>query len=452
MKSLGITLAFSAIAVLLPVAVAHAQHERQLPPPEELSHDPSTEPSRGDYSAKFFDDLQKIFGRFRDSDLKRVFDAAQPVQCSDLITDKGEWREVAFFNENRKLGDWYHKTLDEVKADLSVYIFKGACGGQRAALRVTTEFPVGESIERAEAGKIRFDQIDVNLNAPASVIFDPQSRAYTFDLPYLFHVRSETGDMVYTLQARTYDDRYDPTVTNHWDCKAVKADDVTYQFLICHNTLVPRDARERYEDKGSFGSSAYSILSDGKEASSSVHLSFGDTEPEKETTVPRPDDGVRNDRRNDRQPEFPPLAPASPSWRPAPAQANLSETGDSEFRLRFKPEAWKGRIDKAQLIEDGTLPGSSLPPRNKDYCMWRPSAATLANKLLEPAPAPTVQTMQFRKDPQGVVAVIEMDNDSGSAVGSLQCFFAQARTPADITVARWLSIVGSSVVLESPAQ
>jgi hypothetical protein len=84
--------------------------------------------------------------------------------------------------------------------------------------------------------------------------------------------------------------------------------------------------------------------------------------------------------------------------------------------------------------------------------MWRPSAATLANKLLEPAPAPTVQTMQFRKDPQGVVAVIEMDNDSGSAVGSLQCFFAQARTPADITVARWLSIVGSSVVLESPAQ
>src|SRR5262245_10132269 len=89
---------------------AHGQRARQVPPPQD-----------DDYGAKFFDQLRKIFGRFRDADLRRVFDSAGPIPCSELVTDKGEWREVAFFNENRKLGDWYRTTLDEVKSDLAVY-------------------------------------------------------------------------------------------------------------------------------------------------------------------------------------------------------------------------------------------------------------------------------------------------------------------------------------------
>src|SRR6516165_6725502 len=120
---------FRPAAILLPfiafVALGtniYAQVERQIPPPDPIGE--------GDeYGAKFFDQLQRIFGRFRDSELKRVFDSAGPIQCSELATDKGEWREVAFFNENRKLGDWYRERLDEVRGDLAVYIFKGACGG-----------------------------------------------------------------------------------------------------------------------------------------------------------------------------------------------------------------------------------------------------------------------------------------------------------------------------------
>lgn len=436
---LTLTLAFS----------AYAQRERQIPPPDE----PST--AQSDYGAKFFEELQRIFGRFRDSDLKRVFDSARAVQCSELVTDKGEWREVAFFNENRKLGDWYRQSLDEVKGDLAVYIFKGGCGGPRAPVQVTTKFPVEESYRRAADGKIPYDRIDVNVNAPVSGIYDPKTQAYTFDLPYLYHVRSETGEMVYSLNPRTLDDRYDPTVTNHWDCKAVTADDVTYQFLICHNQLQPREARaSRYTDQGGFGSAAYSILSDGKEALSTVHLSFGDAEPAKEpapaASAPRSADRSRNEPARGFPPES---ATPSRTWRPVSSQARLNDAGQSEFRLRFKPEIWRGKIDKPELVQDGMLAPFTVAPRNKDYCIWRPRVPAQAGQLLEPSTADsTIPTLEFRKDAQGVFAVFDLESDSGSNLGSLQCSFAQSQSPSDVTVARWMSIVGSAIGLESPGR
>jgi hypothetical protein len=227
-----------------------------------------------------------------------------------------------------------------VKGDLAVYTFKGVCGGSRAALQITTKFPVEESYNRALAGKIPFDRIDVNVNAPVSVIFDSGTQAYTFDLPYLYRVRRETGDLVYTLNPRTLDDRYATDVMNHWDCKKVVANDVTYQFLICHNTLSPRDTRARFaeKDKGSFGSSAYSILSDGKEAASTVHLSFGDVlpdTPERRTPEPsRREPAARANANAD--------TAASAAWRPLPAQARLIDASQNRFRVRFKPETWKG--------------------------------------------------------------------------------------------------------------
>src|SRR5438477_5826196 len=72
---------------------------------------------RTDYEEKFFGQLRSVFGRFRDADLRDVFAMAGPIQCSELINDKGEWREVAFFNEDRKLGDWYRRSSEEVKVD-----------------------------------------------------------------------------------------------------------------------------------------------------------------------------------------------------------------------------------------------------------------------------------------------------------------------------------------------
>jgi hypothetical protein len=234
------------------------------------------QPESKEYGTSFFDQLGLIFGRFRDADLQHVFQTARPIRCSDLITEKGEWRAVGFFNENRKLGDWYRKSLDAVKHDLAVYVFKGGCDGPTERLQVTTKFPVHESIDAYEARKIRFDEIDVNVNAPVKVSYDPKTRAYTFDLPYLFRVPNQEAGVIYSLNPRHLSDRYATEVVNRWECKAVRADDVTYQFLICRNAVIPVEPpRNRREENRPFGALGYSILSDGKEASSTVKLTFG---------------------------------------------------------------------------------------------------------------------------------------------------------------------------------
>src|SRR6516162_692242 len=91
--------AFLAIsAVLAPATRGAVQRERQVAPQTEDSQQ---------YGRRFFVQLRAVFGRFRDSELQRVFDSAQPIQCSELINEPGEWRTVAFFNEKRELGDWY---------------------------------------------------------------------------------------------------------------------------------------------------------------------------------------------------------------------------------------------------------------------------------------------------------------------------------------------------------
>src|SRR5438128_8995167 len=138
------------------------------------------------YDRRFFLQLRTVFGRFRDSDLQRVFEAARPIQCSELVNDEGEWRTVAFFNEKRELGDWYRRDFDEVKKDLAVYIFKGVCRGEHGPVQLTTKFPVAESIEAFNQDRIRLEEVAVNTNVPVRASFDSQTQAYTFDLPYLF--------------------------------------------------------------------------------------------------------------------------------------------------------------------------------------------------------------------------------------------------------------------------
>src|SRR5215831_20228452 len=127
---------------------AAAQRERVIPRPTEDSQP---------YGRRFFTQLRAVFGRFRDSDLRRVFDNAQPVQCSELINEQGEWRTVAFFNEKRELGDWYRSNFEEVKNDLSVFVFKGMCRGDHGSVQLTTKFPVDESVDAYEQGRITLD-------------------------------------------------------------------------------------------------------------------------------------------------------------------------------------------------------------------------------------------------------------------------------------------------------
>src|SRR5689334_1478120 len=85
-----------------------------------------------DLGAKFTLQLRKVFGRFRHADLQIVFDNAHPIQCSDLVSDNGEWREVGFFNENRGLGGWFKTSMKEIKSKLDVYTFSGICSRQQS--------------------------------------------------------------------------------------------------------------------------------------------------------------------------------------------------------------------------------------------------------------------------------------------------------------------------------
>ena len=195
-------------------------------------------PERPRYDRMFFVQLRGVFGRFRDTDLQRAFDRAQPIQCSELINDEGDWRTVAFFNEKRELGDWYRSSFDEVKSDLAVFTFKGVCRGEHGPVQLTTKFPVTESIQAYNQKRIGLDEVEVNLNAPVRAVYDSQTQAYSFDLPYLFLVSQQDNENIYSLDPPRLAERYlyATDVIDHWDCKSVTADNVTYQFLICRTT------------------------------------------------------------------------------------------------------------------------------------------------------------------------------------------------------------------------
>jgi hypothetical protein len=249
------------------------------------------------YGSKFFDQLRTIFGKFRDMDLQRVFQEAQPIQCSELVGRKGEWRTVAFFNEDRKLGDWCRESLQEVKSDLAVFTFKGGCGDPWT-LQVSTEFPISASVDDLNLQRIGLNQIDVTVNDPVKVAVNLNTKAYTFELPYLFLTGHRGSTNIYSLAAPDRNAAYASEVSSRWECKAVFSEDVTYRFLICRTATVPRGRLSRDQKwEPSFGSSAFFILSDGMEAQSSVKLSFGDktqssdkpeeAEPASKTT-PRP--------------------------------------------------------------------------------------------------------------------------------------------------------------------
>jgi hypothetical protein len=90
------------IASLFAAVTVYGQRERQIQPQQV---------DETQYGRKFFIQLRGVFGRFRESDLQRAFEKAQPIQCAELINEKGEWRTVAFFNEKRELGDWYRASF-----------------------------------------------------------------------------------------------------------------------------------------------------------------------------------------------------------------------------------------------------------------------------------------------------------------------------------------------------
>jgi hypothetical protein len=257
-------------SIALPAIRLAAQEREQAEPDSE-------------FGSKFFDQLRTIFGTFRDSDLQRVFEDAKPIQCSELAGRKGEWRQVAFFNEDRSLGDWCRQSMEEVKSDLSVFTFTGACSGDQGDLQVATEFPTDETVEAYNQRRISTDDLDIMANDPVKAVVDPKTRAYTFDLPYLF-LKSNAPRKVYSFIAPDRNTAYAREVASRWECKAVSSKDVTYRFLICRVGTVPAVRLPKGEKwERSFGSSAYFILSDGTEAHTHVNLTFGDAGDSGET-------------------------------------------------------------------------------------------------------------------------------------------------------------------------
>jgi len=421
---------------------------------------------REDYDPKFFDQLRRVFGRFRDADLRDVFDMGGPIACSELINDKGEWREVAFFNEDRKLGDWYRRSLDEVRVDPSLFTFKGPCADEHGSVDVTTQFPVDESAEAYQRDRIRFDQIVVNVNAPVRANFNSRTQTYWFDLPYLFLINRQGSRSLYSLNPPTLAGRrnYAKDVYDHWSCRAVVADDVTYQFLICRTTT--ENVAERGRGTLPFGASAYFILSDGKEASSSVKLLLGD-----DTTV-LDSDNRPNDRSNDRPNDRPidrPNDRSDPSpatrapervedtaregWQIPGGTAKLAEVGQNEFRIRFSPQTWTGKINSPQILADQKLSSAeSLKPAvGADYCAWRPGTANSFDRLLARDPDELVgySVKGHDKDRQSDSSVtFELKTHTGFRLGVLQCFFPKSEFAGSVPLSRWVSVVGAHLTIE----
>jgi hypothetical protein len=396
------------------------------------------------YDRKFFIQLRGVFGRFRDSDLERVFDRAQPIQCSELVNDEGEWRTVAFFNEKRELGDWYRRNFDEVKTDPAVFIFKGVCRGEHGPVGLTTKFPVTESTEAYSEHRIGFDEIVINVNPAVRAGLDPQTEAYTFELPYLFLVGEHDGGRLYSLEPPRLLDRYNYAlnVVDSWACKSVSAENVTYQFLICRTTTLPRNRQERNSSRAAFGASAYFILSDGKEASSSVKLSF-DSDDSKHTiedtaavSVPEVDNTGSS--------------PGTVQWEIPDPEEKILDVVRDEFRIGFAPKTWTGRIGSAQVLSAKRISTleAAKPADGADYCIWLPGTASSAVHMLSDDPIVYGVTAHNQDGQSSTSLDFIMKTPEGMHLGTLQCIFPRASSATAIDFQRWTSVVGDHLSLE----
>jgi len=416
---------------LITTAAAYAQRERQIQPPEQNQR----------YGRQFFVQLRALFGRFRDVDLQRAFERAQPIQCSELVNENGEWRTVAFFNEKRELGDWYRSRLEEVKTDLTVFVFKGTCRGDRGPVQLTTKFPVTESIEAYNQQRIALEQVEVNVNAPVRASFDFQTQAYSFDLPYLFLISRQDDESLYSLAPPKLigRDQYATDVTDHWECKSVTAENVTYQFLLCKTTTLPRTPPARGQIRGPAASrrSAFFILSDGKEASWCTPLSFNDAN---NTEHALEDVSVTV-----------PAAPGVAEWENPDSDEKLLNVVRDEFRIRFNPQSWTSFVGTAQVLSSQRLVNlqSFTPAPGADYCIWLPSAPGAASRVLDSnAEAVSYAVKEHDQDLREPTSIVFEMRASEQRLGNLQCFFPRLPSAAGVSFGRWTSIAGPHLTLE----
>ena len=367
-------------------------------------------PGPAAYDSKFFQVLKTVFDKFGDVDLQRAFQSAQPVTCSELA---GNWRQAAFFNEDRNLERWYFKSFEEAQSELSRYIFQGSCSSEFAALDLMTRFPVRDSVAAYNASQIEFDRIAFKVNPGVKATFESRSRAYTFELPYLY----PTGirDNTYTLVPQNASMKLATDVTNRWECKAVKSADVTYRFLLCRTSIVPRNRSVRNAAEDKIGKSAYVLLTDGREAHATLTLQTG--------------------------------SPEAPASRPIGRTAKVIDLSLQDFLLRFPGASWDTRIESTAILADGQFQTAGfVAPAGKDYCEWKPQSPATA--LLVNDGERALKFYLSIGDVNGPgFASFEARTPANFRLGTFKCFFP-SESIVNIDLNRLSAVVGEHLGVE----
>jgi len=368
----------------------------------------------GEYDAPFFRALKTLFDDFSSSDLQRTFQSASPIKCSELL---GEWRPAAFFNDDKNLERWFHKTFEDVQAELARYRFQGRCESESANVDVTTRFPVRDSVDAYNARKIEFSKIVYQNNTPVPATFDSRARTYGFSLPYLYLLGRRNGTNQYSLVPPDGAAKPTPDVTNEWNCKAVRPPNVTYRFLLCRTVIVPRNASVRSQVEVVAGTSAYVVLSDGKEAVSTFSISAAG-------------------------------GPAAAD--PGKTLSKFVELGVRKFRLQFARRSWEDKIDSVMTLTGGKL---EFPETAKtsglDYCEWIPQSPATANIVNDSDKS--LQYLMSIKDREGASpTTISMEaRTAGNArLGTLRCFFPNSQAAVDVNMSQFTAIAGEHVTAE----
>src|SRR3954464_2941378 len=112
-----------------------------------------------------------------------------------------------------------------------------------------------------------------------------------------------------------------------------------------------------------FRAAAYFILSDGREAASTVKLSFDDSNDTKHTietsSASSPVDDV----------------PQPVVWETPDSDEKVLDVVRDEFRLGFA-SLWSGKVGSAQVLSGRNMSSlaSAAPPAGADYCIWLPDS------------------------------------------------------------------------------
>jgi len=137
-------------------------------------------------------------------------------------------------------------------------------------------------------------------------------------------------------------------------------------------------------------------------------------------------------------------------WEVPDPDEKILDVARDEFRIRFAPQTWTGRIGAAQVLFAKRLSTleSARPADGADYCIWLPATASAAPHVLTDDPVEYAITVHNQDGQSSTSIVFSMNTASGMHLGTLQCNFPRASFTASINFQRWASIVGEHLLLE----